>query len=139
MDRRLVILLGTLSLAGCQNNGEPGFFDNLWYLDGSTVNGPMHSGAVSAKGISLMLTSDGKLSGNSACNRYFGSYRLVNGAAIEVAKLGSTKRACTGELMQAEGLYLNRLQKSNWIEQDGSTLKLYSDGYATPLVFTQKR
>ncbi|WKE63984.1 META domain-containing protein [Gallaecimonas kandeliae] len=138
MDKKFV-MMAVLLLAGCQHPNDPGFYDATWYLSGATVEGPLKTAANATKGITLNLTSDGKLSGVSGCNRYFGGYKLVNGAAIKVGNIGSTKMACMGELMQAEGLYLDRLGKANWIELDGDTLKLYSDGFEAPLRFRQGR
>ncbi|MED5525548.1 MAG: META domain-containing protein [Pseudomonadota bacterium] len=135
MKKALGMMGLALGLCACQSASDPGFYDNLWRLDASQVKGPLATAARSVKGITLKLSSDGRLSGEGGCNRYFADYQLVNGAAMTVGHIGSTKMACMGELMQAEGLYLDRLQKANWLERDGANLKLFSDGFESPLVF----
>ncbi|EKE76671.1 META domain-containing protein [Gallaecimonas xiamenensis] len=139
MDKRFWLWATMAMLAGCQRPDDPSFYDTQWYLAPETVQGPLRTAASGTKGVTLRLTSDGKLSGSSGCNRYFGSYQLVNGTAFQVGAIGSTKMACLGELMQGEGLFLDRLSKANWLEQEGDTLKLYSDGFETPLRFRQQR
>ncbi|MGX5915562.1 META domain-containing protein [Aliidiomarina sp. Khilg15.8] len=61
--------------------------------------------AVHEQDVSLYFTADGSVSGGSGCNRYFGRYELT-GEGIEIARLGSTKRACADEEMAIEAKYL---------------------------------
>jgi heat shock protein HslJ len=58
-----------------------------------------------------LVFSNGRVSGHSACNRYFGSV-VENGGPGEIAlsQLGSTRMACPPEATELEDRYLQALQ-----------------------------
>ena len=66
------------------------------------------------------------IGGFGGCNRYFGSYTL-EGDALKVSGLGSTKRACPPPEMELESRFLERLGAARYLRLEGSTLTLTGD------------
>lgn len=64
-----------------------------------------------------------RVSGNSACNNFFGSYELRNGNRISFGQLGSTMMACVD--MQTESTFLQVLQKADNYAIKDDTLSLH--------------
>jgi heat shock protein HslJ len=64
-----------------------------------------------------------KITGNSGCNRFFGSYE-AEGSNISFSPMGSTRMACETPLMDQESVFLGILQnvKSFSIEEKVLTL-----------------
>lgn len=60
----------------------------------------------------VAFDSDGRITGDAACNRYFGSY-AVDGDAIAVGHLGATQMACPPEVMVEEDRFLDALGRAN--------------------------
>ena len=77
-----------------------------WLLEGITRDEPVPDG--------LQVTlnfSSGRVSGHSACNRYFGSVTEGDSPGeIALSKLGSTRMSCPEEAMALEDSYLQALQ-----------------------------
>lgn len=60
--------------------------------------------------VSLALdTLESKVSGQSACNRYFGSYQQ-EGEALSFGKLASTMMACPEDQMKMEQQFLSSME-----------------------------
>jgi heat shock protein HslJ len=59
--------------------------------------------------IFVQFETDGKLSGNGGCNRFFGSYSL-DGNKIHVDPIGITRRACPEPAMSFESSFVNAMQ-----------------------------
>jgi heat shock protein HslJ len=55
---------------------------------------------------------DGKITGSAGCNGYFASVDESAPGRITVGPVGSTRKACSGEQMGAERLFLDRLGKT---------------------------
>ena len=94
------------------------------------VPAPAHSQVgnwkTSTNGIpqTLTFTKDGKVYGDSGCNRFTGGY-TVKGDAITIGPLASTLMACPDPQMKAEATFLGKLQKSNHWKADSAKLRLY--------------
>lgn len=56
----------------------------------------------------VAFDTDGRITGDAGCNRYFGSY-AVDGDAIAVGHLGATQMACAPEVMAQEDRFLDAL------------------------------
>ena len=81
---------------------------------------------------SLVVESDGKVSGNAGCNGYFGSV-IIAGEAMSFGNLGSTRKACAEPAMSQEGRLLDALDSTRGYRlQDGSLVLL--DGAGAALV-----
>jgi len=74
-------------------------------------------------GLFLRFESDGRLSGHSGCNRFFGSYRLEEGT-IKMGPIGATRMACEEPAMAREKSFLNALAAVATYERDGPRLTL---------------
>ncbi|TVP52537.1 MAG: META domain-containing protein [Halomonadaceae bacterium] len=61
-------------------------------------------------GLTLQFTPEGRVSGHSGCNRFFGQYQLT-GEGLTIGSLGSTKMACPGDPMTVEAHFLEQLQQ----------------------------
>lgn len=81
----------------------------------------------------LTFSSNGKVSGQADCNRFFGSFTSgEEEGALEIGQLGSTKVMCPPESL--EGRYLESLQSTVRVHIEGESLTLItSDG--TELTF----
>jgi heat shock protein HslJ len=79
----------------------------------------------------ITFTKDGKVSGDSGCNRFAGGY-TVKGNHITIGPLASTLMACPDREMNAEATFLKKLQAAKTFKATASTLKLTgSEGVLT--------
>lgn len=74
----------------------------------------------------LSITADGKLSGNSSCNRYTGSY-TKNQNQLHFGPIASTKMACAGN---GESVYFKTLEKITAFSVEQDKLTLIADDIA---------
>ena len=75
----------------------------------------------------LVFGKDGRLSGDTACNRYFGSY-AIEGAIIQIESVGATKRACPPAVMDQESRFLETLNNVDTYRIDGTGALMLSTG-----------
>lgn len=64
---------------------------------------------------------DGRVSGNTACNRYSGTYKLEN-SALGFAALISTRKACPEAVMDQEQRFLRAMGEVRSFELDAKGL-----------------
>lgn len=84
----------------------------------------------------LSFPEAGKIAGNGSCNRFFGTAE-INGSAIKLGPLGSTRMACPEAVMNQETKYMDALQASEHFEWKGPYLLIYCKGFEKPLRFTK--
>ncbi len=84
----------------------------------------------------LTFPEAGKVAGNGSCNRFFGSTE-INGDAIKLGAMGSTRMACAEAIMNQEARYLEALQAAERFEWKDPYLLIYSKGSDKPLRFTR--
>jgi heat shock protein HslJ len=84
----------------------------------------------------LTFPEAGKVAGNGSCNRFFGSAE-INGDAIKLSALGSTRMACPEPTMNQEAKYLEALQAAERFEWKDPYLLIYCKGFEKPLRFTR--
>jgi heat shock protein HslJ len=82
----------------------------------------------------LAFPEPGKIAGNGSCNRFFGTAE-INGPALKLGPLASTRMACAEEVMNQETKYLETLQSAEHFEWKDPYLVVYSKGFAKPLRF----
>ena len=63
-------------------------------------------------GIHVQFDADGQVTGNSGCNRFFGSYELQEGK-LSIGPLGATRMACPEPAMSFEISFLAALQSAD--------------------------
>lgn len=81
---------------------------------------------------SLLVESDGKVTGHAGCNGYFGSV-IIAGEAMSFGNLGATRMACAEPAMSQEDRLLDALDSTRGYRlQDGDLVLL--DGSGAPLV-----
>jgi heat shock protein HslJ len=71
----------------------------------------------------ITFTKDGKVFGDSGCNRFTGGY-TTKGGHITIGPLASTLMACPDPQMKAEFTFLTKLQESKTFKATAATLKL---------------
>ncbi len=74
----------------------------------------------------------GKLVGNGGCNRFVGSYKLV-GDAIELGRLGVTRKACPDPVMKSEERFLRALASVRRFARDRAKLS-FADEAGKPVM-----
>lgn len=78
---------------------------------------------------------EGKITGNSGCNSFGGSYKMEGKVLTITEPLASTLMACEEDVMNLEQKYLGALQAKPTVARNGSQLTVTAfDG--TSLVFT---
>jgi len=63
------------------------------------------------------------VAGHAGCNRFFGRYTL-DGTAIKIGPLASTRMACPAEVMEAEQAWLRMLESARTAEASHKELVL---------------
>ena len=124
ISRAAVASLVAFGLGACStapevgNTGDPEIYDRNWVAD--TLEGrPVTPGVVS----SLVIDSDGKVSGNAGCNDYFGSV-IVDEDAMSFGNLGATSRACPAWVMGQEDRMLRVLDSTRGYRLEAQALLL---------------
>lgn len=74
----------------------------------------------------LTFGDDDQVSGNAACNGYFGSV-TISGNSLEFGPLGSTRMACPGAIDDQETRFLDALSKATAFSFVGGLLVLADD------------
>ncbi len=72
----------------------------------------------------IQFGSDGRVSGNSGCNRFTGSYEAAEDGSIKIGPLAATRMACPEPAMSAEAKFLSALDAARRYERDGIRLSL---------------
>jgi heat shock protein HslJ len=82
------------------------------------------------------LFEDGRVSGSAGCNRYFANYTL-DGGAITVGAVGSTRMMCDDERMERERGFLDALARAAQWRIRRQSLTLYdADGNVLMMLTT---
>jgi heat shock protein HslJ len=84
----------------------------------------------------LTFPEAGKTAGNGSCNRFFGPAE-INGSAIKLGPLASTRIGCPEAVMDQETKYFNALQAAERFEWKDPYLLIYCKGLEKPLRFTR--
>jgi heat shock protein HslJ len=71
-------------------------------------------GVVDRSHTTIEFTEDGRVVGDTGCNRYFGGV-TINGAGLSFSTLAGTRKACIGSLMDQEKRFYQTMEKvSQW-------------------------
>lgn len=75
--------------------------------------------------ITLAFSANGKVSGSASCNRYTGSYTLVN-QQLTISSVAATRRMCTRpeDVMEQESQFLKALETVASARFEGNRLEL---------------
>lgn len=116
-------------LAGCDwpGGGTLDLEGTEWSL--TEMNGESLPGEVDIN----ITFSEGQVSGQSACNRYFAEY-TQDGSKLSIGQAGSSQMYCEG-LMDYEADYLQALAEVERFELSDNSLKLLDQAGNAILVF----
>lgn len=129
----LFLPLAVTGLAACAlgpddtNEAAEPLFDRTWVAE--EVKGLPVAPQVQS---SLEVAVDGKVSGHTGCNGYFGSV-IIDGQAMSFGNLGSTRIACPEPVMSQEDRLLSALDSTRGYRLQEGTLLLL-DGAGDTLV-----
>lgn len=87
-----------------------------------------------------LAVANGRVSGTTGCNRYFGSFELT-GEGVTIGPAGATMMACPAELMTQERGYLDALSRVARFDltEDGALLFFAADDPEPILRFRRQR
>lgn len=129
MTMRFLLSLSLLALAaaGCATTGASGgaagpIVGPTWTLVALGADAPARSDA------QIVFGGDGRVSGSTGCNRFFGTYTLGVGDALAVSDVGTTRQACPGPLMAQEARVLDALSRADRVVMEGERLSLAQGG-----------
>lgn len=137
--RRLALLALPLiaGLSACALPGGPGAATPLVGTEWRLVS--LGGAAVlDAAPATLSFPEAGRVAGQGSCNRFFGSYTLVDDR-IAFGQMGMTRMACAGPVGEQESRYMAALQKAQRVQVDGARLSLHVDGMAQPLRYVRTK
>jgi len=127
-----------IGLTGCRSAKATQPMDLLtqtaWEL--SSINGKKVDAASLPNGVpTAIFDKEHKISGNSSCNGYGGSYNLNDEGGMNVSQIMATKMYCEGSI---ENEYFKAIEKINTakVEKDKLTLM---EGVDERLVFVPKK
>jgi heat shock protein HslJ len=106
----------------------PTFEGTTWVITSFATAGHAVVNPVSGSSLTIRF-KDGTVSGKSGCNNFHGTYTL-NGSAITLTPLASTRKACQGEgIMEQEQQVLAAVQSAaTWMLRDGLLDLVREDG-----------
>jgi META domain len=84
----------------------------------------------------LTLPEAGRVAGNGSCNHFFGPAE-INGDAIKLGPLGSSRKVCPEAVMNQETKYLEAVQAAERFEWKDPYLLIYCKGIEKALRFTR--
>lgn len=140
MKKIIVIfsIAATIGFTGCRSAKTTQPMDLLtqtaWEL--SSINGKKVDAASLPNGVpTATFDKEHKISGNSSCNGYGGSYNLNDEGGMNISQIMATKMYCEGSI---ENEYFKAIEKVNMakVEKDKLTLM---EGVDERLVFVPKK
>ena len=96
------------------------------------------AGVVEEASATLEFPEPGKVAGSGSCNRFFGTVS-IDGSAMSIHPLGTTRMACTEAVAMQEVNYIRALQSAERYALRGTTLLIYVKGMQSPLRFITAR
>jgi len=108
-----------------------------WQLE-SLINSENKEVSVLQDTAITILFENGRISGKSGCNRYFGDYKR-NGNDLSIGKAASTMMACPEPIMMQERDYLEQLSKVKSYSIENEVLQLRNATGDSVLVFAALR
>ena len=120
----LALLLATAAAACATYPGDHATADLMggeWLVEDIAGRGVIDDARTT-----VSFSSDGRLSGDTACNRYFADYE-VSGSSLQIGNAGTTRRACAPAVMDQEQRFLELFNEVDTYRID-STGALWSSG-----------
>ncbi|WOF16697.1 META domain-containing protein [Methanoplanus sp. FWC-SCC4] len=140
----LIALLGTgIFITGCttedKNGEQPGLKSTTWHLTGYKDEGGEYQPLISGTEISLIILTDGKISGSAGCNGYGGIY-TVEENKISFQNIYSTEIYCAIPIgtMEQETWYLTSLRDSSSYQIQNGKLDIMNENGETILTYENR-
>ena len=111
---------------------EPLALESTAWTLSSVYSGDAVTSVISGTEITLLFADDGSVSGSGGCNWFSGTY-TVDGDALALSPLASTKMACADHVMTQEGVFLDGMGEVASFSIEGTQLTLI-DGSGGPLL-----
>jgi len=126
---------GLFAQANETNTGDKpeGLLNTSWTLVSITTD-KGEASLPKQHGITLAIDEQGRISGKSGVNQYFGSFTRVKGK-ISWGQMGSTMMAGPPEKMEAESLYVKSLSQTTAYEIAQDVLTFSDVATKTKVVF----
>ena len=107
IDKSRIVLLVERHVAA--NYDRQTLTGTVWWVEG--ING---KGVIDMSHTTIDFTEEGKVSGDSSCNRYFGGVEIA-GASINVGDLAGTRKMCPPAQMDQERAFFESMAKvTSW-------------------------
>lgn len=124
-----VLTIALATFASCHTaepstTGSPSIVGKYWKLielNGKAVQ-PVEQ--LKSEPHLVLNASEKKVNGNGGCNSFFGSYELQGDNGITFSKMGSTKMACSNDVMQVEHQLFQAFQMTTKFTLRNDTLFL---------------
>jgi heat shock protein HslJ len=119
-----LIVMSLLAVAcsagpGGSGRGDGGLANTSWTvtsLAGAPMVGPARP--------TMTFSADGRVSGNSGCNQYSGTYR-TDGSSLSITNVASTMMMCAGPGADVEALFLKALNSATaWQRTEDGQLEI---------------
>ena len=124
----VAVLTACIVLASCMGSGVDRLTQPISLSGGEWLVEDIDGlGVIDNARTTLVFDEDGRLSGDTACNRYFGRY-AIEGAIIQIENVGATKRACPSAVMDQESRFLETLNDVDTYRIDGTGALVLSTG-----------
>lgn len=140
MKIQFLLLAGAIffvSACAAPTPAPPSLAGTNWKLQSIMQNGAIQTPAAGTK-VTLDFGNDGRVSGDSGCNHYGGTYE-TQGEILTIRELVQTLRACADQNgMNFEGAYLAGLQNAQIYERSGSQLTITFANGNGKLLFTAR-
>ncbi len=107
-----------------------------WFWDKTNIDSGVTITPKQAGKFSLSFESDGRITGTTDCNSFFGNYGIENGMLTTFSNIGSTKMYCQDSQESLFITYLDKTVKLS-IDRFGGLIMTLSDG--SVVSFEQKR
>lgn len=104
---RVAALTGGLLLSGCmaagnhQPGSDVGFVGQEWIVEDIAGRG-----VIDYARTTVLFGQDGRVSGDTSCNRYFADFR-AEGAKLRIGNAGVTRKTCVPAVMDQERRFLD--------------------------------
>jgi putative lipoprotein len=123
------LIVAAMIVVGCQTTQEtvtaaqaqapvPSLVGTSWIA--ADIDG---RGTLDRARSTVTLEASQRLNGNTACNRYFGTYELGEGT-LRLKPAGSTRMACEPPVMEQETRFLAALEAATAFRREGTDLLL---------------
>jgi heat shock protein HslJ len=96
------------------------------------------AGVIDEASATLEFPEPGKVAGSGSCNRFFGTVS-IDGDAISIRPLGTTRMACAEAVAMQEVSYIRALQSAERFVLQRTALLIYVRGMQDPLRFVTAR